>query len=80
MCQQPEDQSSCTEANGERKYNHDCQREPVNQVGTECVVFEPVHKTQSQAIRADRAIACTKGGSPDMLHRITWSLLPLSGG
>ena len=41
----PEDKSSSTDAYSVGKYNHNRQREPVNQVGTEGVVLEPMHKT-----------------------------------
>lgn len=47
LCKQPEDKSSYPDAYGEGKYNHDCQREPVNQVGTEGVILEPVHNNDT---------------------------------
>ena len=48
---QPEDKPSYTGAYSERKYNYDCQREPVNQVRTERIVCQRVHETRFSAYR-----------------------------
>lgn len=50
MCKQPDDESSCADAQCDRNQKYGCQSEPVNKVGTEGVVFEPVHKSPSRSI------------------------------
>jgi len=42
----PEDKSSSTDAHSDGKYSHHRQREPINQVETEGVVLEVMHKNR----------------------------------
>ena len=48
---QPEDKSSCADAQCDRNQDYDDgHSEPAGYVGTECIVFEPVHKNPPQSI------------------------------